>query len=144
MTREGYEPYEKTFTLADKQSVSFAYDSSTLVREGDGKVGSVDDLKVGDGAAPLVERVDRQSTAIARMLEDLLDASRIAFGKVSVQLEPLELRGLLTEALADAGAAMKPREFEVRLDLRLGKSTATILTCDLSYDYVRINAEYTT
>ena len=52
-----------------------------------------------DRAAPLVERVDRQSTAIARMLEDLLDASRIAFGKVSVQLEPLELRGLLTEAL---------------------------------------------
>ena len=54
-----------------------------------------------DRAAPLVERVDRQSTAIARMLEDLLDASRIAFGKVSVQLEPLDLRGLLTEALDD-------------------------------------------
>ncbi len=51
---------------------------------------------------------------------------------------------LLTEALADAGTAMKSREFVVRLDLRLGKSTATILTCDLSYDYVRINAEYTT
>lgn len=52
-----------------------------------------------DRAAPLVERVDRQSTAIARMLEDLLDASRIAFGKVSVQLEPLDLRSLLTDAL---------------------------------------------
>jgi signal transduction histidine kinase len=52
-----------------------------------------------DRAAPLVERVDRQSTAIARMLEDLLDASRIAFGKVSVQIEPLDLRGLLSEAL---------------------------------------------
>jgi len=26
----------------------------------------------------------------------------------------------------------------------LGKSSARILTCDLSYDYVRINAEYTT
>jgi glutamate N-acetyltransferase/amino-acid N-acetyltransferase len=51
---------------------------------------------------------------------------------------------LLTEALADAGTAMKQQEFEVRLDLRLGKSSATILTCDLSYDYVRINAEYTT
>ncbi len=51
---------------------------------------------------------------------------------------------LLTEALADAGAAMKEREFAVRLDLRLGKSSARILTCDLSYDYVRINAEYTT
>jgi glutamate N-acetyltransferase/amino-acid N-acetyltransferase len=51
---------------------------------------------------------------------------------------------LLTESLPAAGEAMKAREFDVRLDLRLGKSTATILTCDLSYDYVRINAEYTT
>src|SRR5277367_5847198 len=51
---------------------------------------------------------------------------------------------LLTEALAGAGIAMKEREFAVRLDLRLGKSTASILTCELSYDYVRINAEYTT
>ena len=50
-------------------------------------------------AGPLVERVDRQTTAMARMLEDLLDASRIAFGKVSVQLEPFDLRGLLTDAL---------------------------------------------
>jgi signal transduction histidine kinase len=50
-------------------------------------------------AGPLVERVDRQTTAIARMLEDLLDASRIAFGKVSVQLEPFDLRSLLTDAL---------------------------------------------
>jgi signal transduction histidine kinase len=52
-----------------------------------------------DRAAPLVERVERQSTAIARMLDDLLDASRIAFGKVSVQFELLDLRSLLTEAL---------------------------------------------
>jgi signal transduction histidine kinase len=50
-------------------------------------------------ATPLVERVERQTAAIARMLEDLLDASRIAFGKVSVQLEPFDLRGLLADAL---------------------------------------------
>jgi glutamate N-acetyltransferase/amino-acid N-acetyltransferase len=39
---------------------------------------------------------------------------------------------------------MKESEFTVRLDLRLGNSRASILTCDLSYDYVKINAEYTT
>ena len=50
-------------------------------------------------AAPLVERIDRQTTAITRMLEDLLDASRIAFGKVSVQIEPFDLRPLLIDAL---------------------------------------------
>jgi glutamate N-acetyltransferase/amino-acid N-acetyltransferase len=51
---------------------------------------------------------------------------------------------LLVEALGEAGTKMREREFAVQLDLRLGKSSATILTCDLSYDYVRINAEYTT
>ena len=50
-------------------------------------------------AAPLVERVDRQTTAIARMLEDLLDASRIAFGKISVHVEPLDLRAFLKDVI---------------------------------------------
>lgn len=57
-------------------------------------------LKLQDGrAAPLIERVGRQTTTIARMLDDLLDASRIAFGKVSIKLERSELRELLRDAL---------------------------------------------
>ena len=51
---------------------------------------------------------------------------------------------LLVDALAAAAAKMREREFDVRLDLKLGRANATILTCDLSYDYVKINAEYTT
>lgn len=34
--------------------------------------------------------------------------------------------------------------FEVLVDLHLGKGEATIYTCDLSLDYVHINADYTT
>jgi len=57
-------------------------------------------LKLQDErAGPLVERVDRQTTAIARMLEDLLDASRIAFGKISVHLEAFDLRAFLRDVL---------------------------------------------
>jgi glutamate N-acetyltransferase/amino-acid N-acetyltransferase len=36
------------------------------------------------------------------------------------------------------------RELELNVDLRLGRGSATVYTCDLSYDYVRINAEYHT
>ena len=32
----------------------------------------------------------------------------------------------------------------ISLDLALGEGTASYLTSDLSYDYVRINAEYRT
>jgi Domain of unknown function (DUF5666) len=39
-----------TLMRADRQSVTLTYDASTLVREGDGTVGSVDDLKAGEGA----------------------------------------------------------------------------------------------
>jgi hypothetical protein len=39
-----------TIMRADKQSVNFTYDSNTVVREGDGTIHTVDDLKVGEGA----------------------------------------------------------------------------------------------
>src|SRR4030095_14893366 len=50
-------------------------------------------------AAQLVERLDRQSIAMTRMLDDLQDASRTALGKVSVQLERVALPELLTDVL---------------------------------------------
>jgi glutamate N-acetyltransferase/amino-acid N-acetyltransferase len=41
-------------------------------------------------------------------------------------------------------AAMKKAEFLVRAVLNRGKAEATVWTCDLSFDYVKINAEYRT
>jgi glutamate N-acetyltransferase/amino-acid N-acetyltransferase len=41
--------------------------------------------------------------------------------------------------------AMKAEEVEILVELgRMGGDNATVWTCDLTYDYVRINAEYTT
>jgi signal transduction histidine kinase len=50
-------------------------------------------------ALRLVERLDRQTRAMTRMLEDLLDASRIALGKVSVRLQPVDMVHILTDVL---------------------------------------------
>jgi glutamate N-acetyltransferase/amino-acid N-acetyltransferase len=41
-------------------------------------------------------------------------------------------------------AAMKKPEFTVRAVLNRGKAEAAVWTCDLSFDYVKINAEYRT
>jgi glutamate N-acetyltransferase/amino-acid N-acetyltransferase len=43
-----------------------------------------------------------------------------------------------------AVAAMKKPEFTVRAVLHRGSAEATVWTCDFSFDYVRINAEYRT
>jgi glutamate N-acetyltransferase/amino-acid N-acetyltransferase len=45
---------------------------------------------------------------------------------------------------SSALAAMTKPEFTVRAILNRGKASATIWTCDLSFDYVKINAEYRT
>ncbi len=45
-----------------------------------------------------------------------------------------------TEAAGQA--VMAEAEIPVRVDLGRGQASATIWTCDLSYDYVRINADY--
>jgi glutamate N-acetyltransferase / amino-acid N-acetyltransferase len=39
---------------------------------------------------------------------------------------------------------MRQHEINITIDLHSGKEMEEVLTCDLSYDYVKINAEYTT
>jgi glutamate N-acetyltransferase/amino-acid N-acetyltransferase len=45
---------------------------------------------------------------------------------------------------ATASEAMKADEVLVTVDLGAGEGKATFYTCDFSYEYVKINAEYTT
>jgi len=46
--------------------------------------------------------------------------------------------------LKEMQALMRKRAFDVTVNLNLGSGEDTIYTCDLSHDYVKINAEYTT
>jgi glutamate N-acetyltransferase/amino-acid N-acetyltransferase len=69
-----------------------------------------------------------------------LDRLEVSLGGVKIAS-----RGALHgEALAAAGEKMKQREFGLTVDLKMGKSAAHVVTCDLSFEYVKINAEYTT
>lgn len=80
----------------------------------------------------------------------------MAAGKAGVDFDPDRLevsvagikiarRGALqVAALADARARMREPEFGLMLDLKMGNARVVVTTCDLSYDYVKINAEYTT
>jgi glutamate N-acetyltransferase/amino-acid N-acetyltransferase len=42
----------------------------------------------------------------------------------------------------DGAAAMKPAEITIRVDLGRGAAQGKVWTCDFSYDYVKINADY--
>jgi glutamate N-acetyltransferase/amino-acid N-acetyltransferase len=42
----------------------------------------------------------------------------------------------------DGQRVMERDAYEVRIELGMGKAHARVLTCDFSFDYVKINAEY--
>jgi glutamate N-acetyltransferase/amino-acid N-acetyltransferase len=48
------------------------------------------------------------------------------------------------EAAPEAAAYLKGTEIAVTVDLGAGPASSTVWTCDLSAEYVRINAEYRT
>jgi glutamate N-acetyltransferase / amino-acid N-acetyltransferase len=68
--------------------------------------------------------------------EDKVD---IYFGNVCVVR-----RGLSAGKDREAGEVLKRKRIVVGIDLHVGKASAKILTCDITEDYIRINAEYRT
>ena len=70
------------------------------------------------------------------MKEEKID---IYFGKVRIVN-----RGISTGKDREADRVLKRRDIKITIDLHRGKSSANVLTCDLTEDYIRVNAAYRT
>ena len=79
-----------------------------------------------------------------------------AMGYAGIDIEPSDVQVTLcgTTIYADGAGAvydaaalstsMQAEQITIDIDLAMGDATAEIFTCDLTYEYVRLNAEYTT
>ena len=78
-----------------------------------------------DRAAHAVEIIERNTLLQARLIEDLLDVSRIIAGKLRVERRPIALR----DAVAAAVEALRPAAGakRVQLDVALGADPARVL-----------------
>ncbi len=78
-----------------------------------------------------------------------------AAGRANVPIEPDSIdiffddvmvvkdsTGCGKDAEAEATKVLKQPEFKIYIDLKMGSGSASILTCDFSVDYVKINADY--
>ncbi len=76
---------------------------------------------------------------------DDLDVSRLKvwLGNPDESVLVAEHGGRAASYVEEAGARiMAHAELTVRIDLARGQAVATVWTCDFSYDYVKINADY--
>ncbi len=71
---------------------------------------------------------------------------RIIEGKTDIYLNNLKIveGGLGTSKDKEANERLKNKEISIRVNLNIGNGSAKVLTCDLTEDYVKINAEYRT
>jgi signal transduction histidine kinase len=59
--------------------------------------------RLGGGERELLQMIDRQTTQLRRLVDDLLDASRLAGGKITLQREPISL----TDTVLQVGEDMR-------------------------------------
>ena len=153
----GAQAFESAVT---RVAVSLARD---LARDGEGATKLVTVRVTGAATRAQAERAARRiansmlvKTAIfgrdpnwGRILQTV-GAARVA---IRLDRAVVRLCGVpVFRAGASTGAAARRRaatrlaadEVEIEVSLAAGRAKARVWTCDLSYDYVRINAEYTT
>ncbi len=74
----------------------------------------------GDGSpdhAHLVSVLDRQSLQMARLLDDLLEASRVTQNKIELRRRVLDVRGVIQEAADAVRAQMQAQGLAFRIDV---------------------------
>jgi len=62
-----------------------------------------------------LETIERNAQAQARLIEDLLDVSRIVSGKLSIQMRPVTLNSTVQGAVADLRLAAETKGIDLRL-----------------------------
>ncbi len=65
---------------------------------------------------------------------------------ISLNKIPLMRKGspVTGKSMVALEKSMKKKDILISVNLNMGKACAEVYTCDLTYDYIRINAEYTT
>jgi glutamate N-acetyltransferase/amino-acid N-acetyltransferase len=161
-TGKGPEPAKKDLPLLEEALTAVARElAQAIVRDGEGATKFVT-VRVERGRSDEECRKVAYAIAHSPLVKTAFFASdpnlgRIlcAIGNTGVDVSKLALYldafpvatggGRVPEYRDEQGiAAMKKPEFTVRAVLNRGKADATVWTCDFSYDYVKINAEYRT
>jgi signal transduction histidine kinase len=76
--------------------------------------------KTGSGGpviTPAHQTLERQAQQLARLVDDLLDVSRITSGKIQLRTEPVELATVLATALETSRPALDARKHELAVSL---------------------------
>lgn len=67
------------------------------------------------GARAAVEMIKRQVSHLARLVDDLLDVGRITQGRIQLRCRPVELGGIIAEAVETVGPQLEARQHRIHV-----------------------------
>jgi len=70
--------------------------------------------------APTLEMMQRQIAQLTRMVNDLLDVSRVTHGKITLRLEPTDLARVVARAIETATPALEAKRLRLTHELAPG------------------------
>lgn len=134
-----------------------------LVKDGEGATKLVEFCVIGaasnQAAYRIADTVANSNLTKTALFGEDANWGRIlaAAGRAGVPFDPLKTdilfgsvkmvqdgAGCGPHAEAEATKVLKQSEYAITIDLKMGVGSATVITCDFSIDYVRINADYRT
>jgi signal transduction histidine kinase len=81
----------------------------------------------GPRCVPLVQRIERNVKRMNHLIDDLLDASRVDTGKLSIQLKPEKASVLVTDAIEAAGPLAEAQQTRLQAE---GLDTTLVVRAD--------------
>lgn len=154
------EKKEKFQNLLDEALI---YLSREIVRDGEGSTKvvkiNVKNAKTKEDAFKIADAVAHSNLFKTALFGEDPNWGRIiaAAGRSGAEINPYETDiyfedvcmmekgfGLGIEAEEKAALIMKKESFEITIDLNLGEFSDYMITSDLSYEYIKINADYRT
>ena len=95
-----------------------------------------------DKALPYLDALERELALQVEVLGRGQALTQLHFGGGTPTFLTDEELARLMRALRDAFTITPGAEVSIEVDLNLGEGSARVWTCDLTYEYVRINGEY--
>jgi glutamate N-acetyltransferase/amino-acid N-acetyltransferase len=106
----------------------------------------------GEGATKFINlfgaKTEVQAREIAKTIANSPLVKTAAFGsnpnwgRVGAAVGSLGIKSINERTMKISFSPFDKKEIAINVELQLGKAKATVYTCDLSYEYVKINGEY--
>jgi glutamate N-acetyltransferase/amino-acid N-acetyltransferase len=115
--------------------------SKKIVLDGEGATKFIE-IKITGAPNPKLAKKIGLAVANSPLVKTAAFGSNPNWGRVAAAIGSLEISNITENNLKISFSPFDKKHITITVDLNLGKAEATVYTCDLSYDYVKINGDY--